>query len=111
VRRCTHESSDIILPPMDVDGRPCLHIFAFTRKDGVPSFVMRIQEELSVSLELQPLDGRFEVSSQVLQLSDGDLENIPQALQQLAKRVAAAIGLPSETGEHNERLQEQSVGD
>ena len=111
VRRCTHESSDLILPPLDTEGRPTLHIVAFTRKAGVASIAMRIQEELALSLELQPLEGRFEVSSQVLQLSGCELENIPQAIHQLAKHVAEAIGLALETGEQNERLQEQGVGD
>ncbi len=96
VRRCTHKSSDLILPPMELDGRPSLHIVAFTREAEVPSLTRRIQEELSVSLELQPLEGRFEVSSQVLQLFDYDLEDIPHTLRRLAKRVASAIGLPSE---------------
>jgi len=111
VRRCTHKSSDLILPPMDVDGRPGLHIVAMTTESGVPAIASRIQQELSASLELQPLKGRFEVSRQVLDLSDLDLENISQAVQQLATRVASAIGFPSETGERYERPQEQSVGD
>ena len=111
VRRCTHESSDLILPVMVVDGRPGLHIVAFTTKDGGPSIATRAQQELDASLELQPLEGQFEVSCQVLDMSDTDLENIPQAVQNLANQVAVAIGLPSETGEQRERPQEQSVGD
>ena len=82
-----------------------------TTESGVPAIASRIQQELSASLELQPLKGRFEVSRQVLDLSDLDLENISQAVQQLATRVASAIGFPSETGERYERPQEQSVGD
>jgi PAS domain S-box-containing protein len=111
VRRCTHESSDLILPVMEVDGRPGLHIVAFTTEDGGSSIATRVQQELDASLELQPLEGQFEVSSQVLDLSDIDLEDIPRAVQKLANRVAMAIGLPSETGEQHERPQEQSVGD
>ncbi len=111
VRRCTHESSDLILPVMEVDGRPGLHIVAFTTKDGGPSIATRVQQELDASLELQPLEGQFEVFSQVLDISDIDLENIPRAVQNLADQVAAAIGLPAETGEQHERPQEQTVGD
>ncbi len=110
VRRCMHESSDLFLPPMNSEDRPTLHMIAFTANDTAPSIARRIQEELAASLELQPLEGQFEVSSEVLQLSERNLENISQAIAQLARRVGEAIGLPWETGEQDERLQEQSVG-
>ncbi len=109
VRRCTHENSDLILPLIDVDQRPWVYLVALTKHDGVPWIVRRIREELEASLELQPLEGGFHVSSQVLDLSEYSGEDMAEATRQLARSVAAAIRLPAEAGEHDEHTAEETV--
>jgi PAS domain S-box-containing protein len=111
VKSCTYEISDLVLPAMHVAGLDrTVHVVAFTDDDGVKAIVKRISDHLATCIELQPLEGQFELCGRVLDVSTEHIEHADEAASSIADELSNRIRLNVKTGEPNESRQEQSVG-
>jgi len=107
VKRCTYEASDLILPAMHVSGLDrMVHIAAFTGDEGVKAMVERIQAHLCACVELQPLEGSFELSGRLIGLSTACIEHADEAARNIAHQLSLWIGLTTETGQNDESKKE-----
>jgi PAS domain S-box-containing protein len=109
---CIHASEDIILPHLNISGlEGKFHVVAFVEAEGASAMMARFQEHLGGSIELLPLEGQFEVSSQLVDFSSWDLEDAEQTGARLADELGRWIGLTGKTGEANEREGKQNHRD
>ncbi len=107
LKGCTYGSEDLILPRLHgAEAERRFYVVAMTGEDGIRAIAGRIRENLSASLELQPLDGQFDVSEQVLNFAPLDFKQPEKAARDIAELLSPLIGLRSPTGEHSEREEE-----
>lgn len=112
LRRCTYASDDAVLPLINMPGlEGRLHVVAFVDQEGARAMVARLQEHLGRSTELQPLEGHFEVSVDLVDFSSWKIEDTEEAGTRLAVELGRLIGLDSGMGGENERGKEQDLGD
>lgn len=109
---CIHASDDLILPHLNIPGlEGKFHVVAFVEPEGASAMMSRFQKHLGSSIELLPLEGQFEVSSQVVDFSSWDLQDAEQTGARLADELGRLIGLTGTTGGPYEREAEQNHGD
>ncbi len=109
---CIHASDDLILPHLNIPGlEGKFHVVAFVEAEGASAMMTRFQEHLGSSIELLPLEGQFEVSSQLVDFSSWELEDAEQTGARLADELGRWIGLTGKTGEAHEREAEQNHRD
>jgi PAS domain S-box-containing protein len=112
VKRCTYESSDLVMPAIHVAGLDRrVHVVVFTDDEGVKAIMKRIDQHLSTRVELQPLEGRFELSGRVLGFPTAILEQADEAARSLACQLSILMGLTTGTGGSNESGKEQNTDD
>ena len=111
VKSCTYETSDVVLPTMHVKGlERMVHVVAFTDDEGVKAIIKRIQDHLLTCVELQPLEGQFDLTGRVLALSTAHMKQADDAARSIADELSAWIGLIADSGGNHESRQEQSAG-
>jgi PAS domain S-box-containing protein len=109
---CIHANEDTILPYMNIPGlEGKLHVVAFVEADGARAMVTRFQEHLGRSIELLPLEGQFEVSSEMVDFSSWNLDDPEDTGARLADELGRLLGLSGKTGEAYGRGAEQNPGD
>jgi hypothetical protein len=101
---CIHASEDVILPHMNIPGlEEKLHVVAFAEPEGARAMAVRFQEHLGCSAELLPLEGQFEVSSDLVDFSSWNVEDTKETGARLAVELNRLIGLTPKTGGRYER--------
>ena len=111
VKRCTYKISDLVLPVLHVaELARMVHIVAFADDEGVNAIIKRIDQHLSANVELQPLEGRFEISGQVLDCSTANTKLPDEAARNVAYQLSLLIGLTAGVGGNNESGKEQNTG-
>ena len=87
-----------------------VHVVAFTDDEGVKAIIKRIQDHLLTCVELQPLEGQFDLTGRVLALSTAHMKQADDAARSIADELSAWIGLIADSGGNHESRQEQSAG-
>ena len=112
LQSCTRAGEEIILPHMNIPGlQRKLHLVAFVEQKGAHAIVARLQERLGCSSELQPLEGQFEVSSDLVDFSSWNIESTGELSARLAVELSRLIGLDAKNGGRDERRTEEGPGD
>jgi hypothetical protein len=88
-----------------------LRVVAFVGQRGADAMVVRIQEHLAGSMELQPLEGQFLVCTELVDFSAWGVENVEEAGARLAVELSRRSGLNANNGGSDEQRTEQNLGD
>jgi hypothetical protein len=106
---CIHANEDAILPHINIpelEGK--LHVVAFVEPEGARAMATRFQDHLNRSVELLPLEGQFDVSSELVDFSSWGIADTEETGARLADELSRLIGLTPKTGGGYERGAEQN---